>query len=62
MTHVMFATSGRSHLDGKHHATVPGIYSAGMLRTAASRRHRFQPGAEAAMIIFEDLINPIWFE
>jgi thioredoxin reductase (NADPH) len=49
--------------DGKHRTTVPGIYSAGdveggykQIVTAAGQ------GAEAAMTIFEDLINPYWLD
>ena len=47
--------------DGKHRTNVPGIYSAGdveggykQIVTASGQ------GAEAAMTIFEDLINPYW--
>lgn len=47
--------------DGKHRTTVPGLYSAGdveggykQIVTASGQ------GAEAAMTIFEDLINPYW--
>jgi thioredoxin reductase (NADPH) len=47
--------------DGKHRTNVPGIYSAGdveggykQIVTATGQ------GAEAAMTIFEDLINPYW--
>jgi thioredoxin reductase (NADPH) len=47
--------------DGKHRTNIPGIYSAGdveggykQIVTAAGQ------GAEAAMTIFEDLINPYW--
>jgi thioredoxin reductase (NADPH) len=49
--------------DGKHHTSVPGIYSAGdveggykQIVTASGQ------GAEAAMTIFEDLINPYWLD
>jgi thioredoxin reductase (NADPH) len=49
--------------DGKHRTTVPGVYSAGdveggykQIVTAAGQ------GAEAAMTIFEDLINPYWLD
>jgi thioredoxin reductase (NADPH) len=49
--------------DGKHRTTVPGVYSAGdveggykQIITAAGQ------GAEAAMTIFEDLINPYWLD
>jgi thioredoxin reductase (NADPH) len=49
--------------DGKHRTSVPGIYSAGdveggykQIVTAAGQ------GAEAAMTIFEDLINPYWLD
>jgi len=47
--------------DGKHRTNLPGIYSAGdveggykQIVTATGQ------GAEAAMTIFEDLINPYW--
>jgi len=49
--------------DGKHRTNVPGIYSAGdveggykQIVTASGQ------GAEAAMTIFEDLINPYWLD
>jgi thioredoxin reductase (NADPH) len=49
--------------DGKHRTNIPGIYSAGdveggykQIVTATGQ------GAEAAMTIFEDLINPYWLE
>ncbi len=49
--------------DGKHRTTIPGIYSAGdveggykQIVTASGQ------GAEAAMTIFEDLINPYWLD
>ncbi|UCF94716.1 MAG: FAD-dependent oxidoreductase [Desulfobacterales bacterium] len=49
--------------DGKHRTNVPGIYSAGdveggykQIVTASGQ------GAEAAMTIFEDLINPYWLK
>jgi thioredoxin reductase (NADPH) len=47
--------------DGKHRTNIPGIYSAGdveggykQIVTASGQ------GAEAAMTIFEDMINPYW--
>ena len=47
--------------DNRHRTTIPGIYSAGdveggykQIVTAAGQ------GAEAAMSIFEDLVNPYW--
>lgn len=47
--------------DDRHRTTIPGIYSAGdveggykQIVTAAGQ------GAEAAMSIFEDLVNPYW--
>ena len=47
--------------DAAHHTNIPGIYSAGdveggykQIVTAAGQ------GAEAALSIFEDLINPYW--
>lgn len=49
--------------DGKHRTNIPGIYSAGdveggykQIVTATGQ------GAEAAMTIFEDLINPYWMK
>ncbi len=49
--------------DSKHRTNVPGIYSAGdveggykQIVTASGQ------GAEAAMTIFEDLINPYWLQ
>jgi thioredoxin reductase (NADPH) len=49
--------------DGKHRTNVPGIYSAGdveggykQIVTASGQ------GAESAMTIFEDLINPYWLK
>ncbi|MBW2487585.1 MAG: thioredoxin-disulfide reductase [Deltaproteobacteria bacterium] len=49
--------------DGKHRTSVPGVYSAGdveggykQIVTASGQ------GAEAAMTIFEDLINPYWLD
>ena len=49
--------------DGKHRTSIPGIYSAGdveggykQIVTASGQ------GAEAAMTIFEDLINPYWLD
>jgi thioredoxin reductase (NADPH) len=47
--------------DGRHRTNLPGVYSAGdveggykQIVTASGQ------GAEAAMTIFEDLINPYW--
>lgn len=49
--------------DGKHRTSIPGVYSAGdveggykQIVTASGQ------GAEAAMTIFEDLINPYWLD
>jgi thioredoxin reductase (NADPH) len=49
--------------DSRHRTNIPGIYSAGdveggykQIVTASGQ------GAEAAMTIFEDLINPYWHE
>ena len=49
--------------DGKHRTNIPGVYSAGdveggykQIVTASGQ------GAEAAMTIFEDLINPYWLD
>lgn len=54
-------TEGYIKHDGRHRTSVPGIYSAGdveggwkQIVTAAGM------GSEAAMAIFEDLINPYW--
>jgi thioredoxin reductase (NADPH) len=47
--------------DARHRTNIPGIYSAGdveggykQIVTAAGQ------GSEAALVIFEDLINPYW--
>ncbi len=49
--------------DGRHRTSIPGIYSAGdveggykQIVTASGQ------GAEAAMTLFEDLINPYWMK
>jgi thioredoxin reductase (NADPH) len=49
--------------DGKHRTSIPGVYSGGdveggykQIVTASGQ------GAEAAMTIFEDLINPYWLD
>ena len=49
--------------DGKHRTNIPGVYSGGdveggykQIVTASGQ------GAEAAMTIFEDLINPYWMK
>ena len=49
--------------DGNHRTNIPGVYSAGdveggykQIVTASGQ------GAEAAMTIFEDLINPYWLD
>ena len=49
--------------DGKHRTNIPGIYSAGdveggykQIVTASGQ------GAEAAMTLFEDLIDPYWMK
>ena len=49
--------------DGKHRTNIPGVYSGGdveggykQIVTASGQ------GAEAAMTIFEDLINPYWLK
>jgi len=58
---VEISADGYIKHDGKHRTNVPGIYSAGdveggykQIVTASGQ------GAEAAMTIFEDLINPYW--
>jgi thioredoxin reductase (NADPH) len=60
---VELTEEGYVKTDRKHRASIPGIYSAGdveggfkQIVTAAGY------GAEAAMTIFEDLINPYWQE
>ncbi len=58
---VALTENGYIKRDAKHRTNIPGIYSAGdveggykQIVTAAGQ------GAEAAMNIFEDLINPYW--
>ena len=58
---VEITADGYIKHDGKHRTNVPGVYSAGdveggykQIVTASGQ------GAEAAMTIFEDLINPYW--
>jgi thioredoxin reductase (NADPH) len=58
---VELNAEGYIQRDSRHRTTVPGIYSAGdveggykQIVTATGQ------GAEAAMTIFEDLINPYW--
>ena len=58
---VALTETGYIKKDAKHRTNIPGIYSAGdveggykQIVTAAGQ------GAEAAMNIFEDLINPYW--
>ena len=58
---IALTPDGYIQKDGKHRTSVPGIYSAGdveggykQIVTAAGQ------GAEAAMAIFEDVINPYW--
>ena len=60
---VEITADGYIKQDGKHRTTVPGVYSAGdveggykQIVTASGQ------GAEAAMTIFEDLINPYWLD
>ncbi|MGD9193828.1 MAG: FAD-dependent oxidoreductase, partial [Desulfobacterales bacterium] len=60
-TGVEVNTDGYIQHDGKHRTNIPGIYSAGdveggykQIVTASGQ------GAEAAMTLFEDLINPYW--
>ena len=61
MTGLEINEDGYIKHDGKHRTNVPGVYSAGdveggykQIVTASGQ------GAEAAMTIFEDLINPYW--
>ena len=58
---VEVTTDGYIKHDGRHRTNIPGVYSAGdveggykQIVTASGQ------GAEAAMTIFEDLINPYW--
>lgn len=60
-TGVTLTENGYIQRDTKHRTNIPGIYSAGdveggykQIVTAAGQ------GSEAAMSIFEDLINPYW--
>ncbi len=60
---VEITADGYIKHDGKHRTNVPGVYSAGdveggykQIVTASGQ------GAEAAMTIFEDLINPYWLK
>lgn len=60
-TGVTLTENGYIQRDVKHRTNIPGIYSAGdveggykQIVTAAGQ------GSEAAMCIFEDLINPYW--
>ncbi len=58
---VELTSDGYIQKDAKHRTSIPGVYSAGdveggykQIVTAAGQ------GAEAAMSIFEDVINPYW--
>jgi thioredoxin reductase (NADPH) len=58
---VELTEEGYLRHDGKHRTNIPGIYTSGdveggykQIVTAAGQ------GAEAAMTIFEDVINPYW--
>jgi len=58
---VKLTAEGYIKRDSKHRTNIPGIYSAGdveggykQIVTAAGQ------GSEAALSIFEDLINPYW--
>jgi thioredoxin reductase (NADPH) len=58
---VALTSDGYIQKDAKHRTNIPGVYSAGdveggykQIVTAAGQ------GAEAAMSIFEDVINPYW--
>ena len=60
---VEISPDGYIKHDGKHRTNVTGVYSAGdveggykQIVTASGQ------GAEAAMTIFEDLINPYWLK
>jgi thioredoxin reductase (NADPH) len=58
---VVLNEDGYIARDAQHRTNIPGIYSAGdveggykQIVTAAGQ------GAEAAMSVFEDLVNPYW--
>jgi thioredoxin reductase (NADPH) len=58
---VELTPEGYIRHDARHRTNIPGIYSAGdveggykQIVTAAGQ------GAEAALSIFEDLVNPYW--
>jgi len=58
---VELTTDGYINHDGRHRTSVPGIYSAGdveggykQIVIAAAK------GSEAALAIYEDLMNPYW--
>ncbi|UCH24052.1 MAG: thioredoxin-disulfide reductase [Deltaproteobacteria bacterium] len=60
---VELTADGYIKRDAKHRTNIPGVYSAGdveggykQIVTASGQ------GAEAAMTIFEDLINPYWLQ
>jgi thioredoxin reductase (NADPH) len=60
---VALTEDGYIQRDTKHRTSIPGVYSAGdveggykQIVTATGQ------GAEAAMSIFEDIINPYWLE
>ncbi|MBL7180426.1 MAG: FAD-dependent oxidoreductase [Pseudomonadota bacterium] len=60
---VKLTAEGYIKRDARHRTSIPGIYSAGdveggykQIVTAAGQ------GAEAALAIFEDLINPYWLK
>ena len=60
---VALTEDGYIQRDNKHRTSIPGVYSAGdveggykQIVTATGQ------GAEAAMSIFEDIINPYWLE
>jgi thioredoxin reductase (NADPH) len=60
---VELTADGYIKHDAKHRTNIPGVYSAGdveggykQIVTASGQ------GAEAAMTIFEDLINPYWLQ
>lgn len=60
-TGVMLTEDGYIKKDSRHRTNIPGIYSAGdveggykQIVIAAGQ------GSEAALAIFEDLVNPYW--
>jgi pyruvate/2-oxoglutarate dehydrogenase complex dihydrolipoamide dehydrogenase (E3) component len=60
---VRINESGYIKQDGKHRTSVPGIYSAGDVEGGYKQIvNAAGQGVEAAMTIFEGLINPYWLD